>query len=171
MTETPAVPPPAPVKTALKMVVVIPVLLIAYIMICGALGLTTMYTGFFFVLYWGAVRHAAPDQFLPALVGSIAGLGLAWLATLMAPQGTPGLIVVIGLILLALFLDMVRWVPLVFNTAFMLFLTVGGIPPVAEKGNFGEMILTLLVAAGFFGGIIAGYRWVQARRAPAGAAV
>jgi hypothetical protein len=165
MTEMPATPPPVPVKTALILLPVILLLLVGYIAICVVLGLTmAMFAGFLLLFHWAGVRHSAPAQFLPSLFGALAGTGLAWLLAIAPPLGMPLYVVAIALICVALFVDMVRWMPMVINTSFMLFLTIGTALPVAEKGNFPDIFAALLLGAAYFGGIILGLGWLASRR-------
>lgn len=166
MSDTPIEPPPPTARRALLMLPAIVTVVVGFIALCGVLGLKSPFVGFFFAIYWAGIRHAAWPEFLPALIGGLAGLATAWAVHLAVPQGMPMLAGVIALILVAIFLDLVRWVPMVVNTSFMIFLTLAAAPPVMMQADFGGMAIALLLAAAYFGAIIRAVSWYQARRNP-----
>lgn len=121
-----------------------------------ALDLSALYGGFLFVLYWAGLNHAAPDKFLPSLVGSLGGLVLAYaLKTLPITLGSGiGMAVALALVLLAIYAIIMGWVPVLVNNAFMLFLTVGTIPALQEGVTLSQMARAVVVAALYTGALV-----------------
>ncbi len=132
-----------------------------------ALQLSALYAGFLFALYWTGVHHAAADQFLPSLVGSLGGLALAYgLEALPAALGeTTGMAIALILVLLAIYAIIMRWVPILINYAFMLFLTVGSIPALHDGASLGAMAYAVIVAAAYTGALIFGGKKLATSRA------
>lgn len=118
------------------------------------LGVGMPYVGFFFLLYWAGILHQAPAQYLPAVTGSVGGLGLGWaLATLpaggdLAGQSAAGL-----LLAAALFCFMRGHLKPLCNNAMMLFLIVSTIPELHVDQSIGEMMASLAVSAAYMGSI------------------
>ena len=121
-----------------------------------ALELSALYGGFLFALYWTGLCHADFKQFVPALVGALGGLGLAYgLSALpVALGGTVGMALALALVLLAIYAIIMGWVPVLVNNAFMLFLTVGSIPALHEQTTLGAMAWAVVVAAVYLGALV-----------------
>ncbi|OCC25567.1 hypothetical protein MB02_02740 [Croceicoccus estronivorus] len=119
------------------------------IAIAAALGLSALYGGFLFVLYWTAFCHAQMDKFVPALIGSFGGLALAYgLQALPAALGAEaGMALALVLVLLAIYFIIMGWLPILVNNAFMLFLTVGTIPALHEGTTLSAIGQAIVVAA------------------------
>ena len=155
---------PTPVQ-ALGVVAAVVVLVALYLMIGAALQIVPLYAGFFFLLYWSSMRQMGADEFLPAVVGSLGGLGTGWLLH-VAPTayGTAGLVAMLVLISVAIYLQVRGELVMLVNPGFMLFLTLATVPPVAAQDNFQGMALSILFAAVFFGGLFFLARTIGQRR-------
>lgn len=114
-----------------------------------ALELSALYGGFLFVLYWTGFCHAEMDKFLPAVIGSLGGLVLAYAlkALPLVLAGSAGMVVALLLVLLAIYAIIMGWVPMLVNNAFMLFLTVGTIPALHQDVTLSQMARAIVVAA------------------------
>ncbi|AZI35145.1 hypothetical protein NT2_08_01260 [Caenibius tardaugens NBRC 16725] len=133
-----------------------------------ALELSALYAGFLFALYWTGLCHADFKQFVPALVGSLGGLGLAYgLSALPVALGGAGMALALALVLLAIYAIIMGWVPVLVNNAFMLFLTVGSIPVLHEQTTLGAMAWAVVVAAVYLGALVMLGKKLAARQAPA----
>lgn len=135
--------------------VVVVILLAAYLIGGAMLHIAPLYAGLFFAVYWGNIRKADLAEWLPAVLGAIGGLLLAWgLVIGKAQYGVPGLLLMLGFIILAIYFDIIKVIPQMFNASFMIYLTLGGIPAVVAQGDYPMMIVALLAAAGLFGGAV-----------------
>lgn len=141
-----------------------------FLMLGGALGLTPLYGGFLLLWYFGSV-DAFDVPALPALaIGGACGTATAWLLQYaVIHHGLPGALSVLALIIVAVFISVMRWLPLVINHAYMLYLTVMAAPLVQANEHFGDVMLTVALATVYFGVIAYVGRRIIARRARAAA--
>lgn len=130
-----------------------------------ALELSALYAGFLFALYWMGLCHGEPDKFLPALVGALGGLALAWALTALptALGATAGMAVGLGLVLLAIYALVMGWAPMLVNNCMMLFLTVGSIPALHNGVSLSHMGRAVVVAAVYIGLLVLLGRKLAAR--------
>lgn len=119
------------------------------------LGITSFFASFLFFWYWAAVEEADLKQWLQSAVGALVGLGLAWQSHWLAAQfGTQGLIAGLIVIVVAVYLQIMNWVPIAINRSAMLFLTVLAAPLILEKLEPVETMKAIGLSALYFGGII-----------------
>lgn len=150
-----------PLAGAIILLVVV-ILLTVYLVGGAALHVAPLYSGLFFAVYWGNIRKAQLTEWLPAVLGAIGGLLLAWGLVIGKTQyGVPGLLIMLGFIILALYFDIIKFIPQVFNASFMTYLTLGGIPAVVAQGDFPMMIVAMLGAAALFGGTVLAFERLQ----------
>lgn len=118
-------------------------------------GVTAPYAGFLFLLYWAGLNHAAPELYLPSLIGGLVGIALAWgLTVLPLALGTgPGFAVALGLLLLAIYMLVMGWLPIAINNSTMLFLTVASAAPLHNVATLAQMARGLVVGAAFAGAL------------------
>lgn len=123
-----------------------------YIGLAILLGMDSFYGGFLFILYWMGIKHTDMAEFWPSFVGGMAGLGIAWsLHNFPILFGTAGMIVALAIVLLTIYAMLMGWVPLVVNTATMLFLTVGTIPALQNDIEFSNLLTSYLYGAALIG--------------------
>lgn len=153
--ETHKAAPPTPI--AGLMITLFVILVIAGWILLGTLfiGITSFFASFLFLWYWAAVEEADLKQWPQCAVGAFAGLALAfqshWLA---GAYGTPGAIASLLVIIVAVYVQIMNWLPLVINRCAMLFLTVLAAPIILDKLDPLEMSKAIGLAAIYFGGII-----------------
>jgi len=141
----------SPAKGLATLAVVV-VAVAGFIGISTALGLASAYGGFLFVFYFTSLCHAAPEKFMPAVVGAFCGLTMAALLTqLPETMGSAGMAIALSFILAAIYAMIMGWVPILVNNATMLFLTVGTIPALHATATIAEMALSVLLAAAILG--------------------
>lgn len=160
--------PPTPAKGLLILLAVV-VLVAAYLGIVHAAGNEAAYAGFAFLLYWAGIDHMNLQRFVPVLVGSLFGLGVAY-ALHAAPVafGTAGMAAVLVLVLAMIYCQVMGWLPTLINMATMLFLTIGTIPALAAESKFDHMAIAVLLSAAFFGGLVLiGSKFGSAKAEPA----
>lgn len=134
------------------------VLVIAgFVAIGTLLGIVPLYAGFLFVWYWATVDKMDAKVLPATVIGACAGAATAGLAPYAAANwGAAGGLAVLALILVALLVHIMNWLPTVFNPAFMLFLTVASAPLIAAGENFQQMLLAIVVGAAYFGAVVLG---------------
>lgn len=105
-------------------------LLAGYIALATAFSLEqTLFGGLLILIYWGGAKDMARKELPPIVLGAFGGLGLAFLAyQLPFSYGSLGLVLSLGMLVLAIYLDIVKLARLVINPPFMLYFTVGTIP-------------------------------------------
>lgn len=137
----------------------------ALVAIGMALELSALYGGFLFVLYWTGFCHADVSKFVPAVVGSLGGLLLAYAlkAVPLMLGGPVGMALALALVLLAIYAIIMGWVPVLVNNAFMLFLTVGTIPALQQDVTLSQMARAVVVAAIYVGVLVFAGKKLAAR--------
>jgi hypothetical protein len=120
-----------------------------------ALGITSFYASFLFLWYWAAVEQADFKQWPQCVIGALVGLGLAWQSHYLPVHfGTPGMIAGITILLIAIYVQIMNWVPIAINRAAMLYLTVLGAPALLDELNTAEVGLAIAGGAVFFAGVV-----------------
>jgi hypothetical protein len=114
-----------------------------------ALGLSALYGGSLFVLYWIGLHQARPAAFVPALAGALGGLAVSWV--LILPGG--GMALGLGLVVLAVYAKIMGYLPILVNNALMLFLVLGTIPVLAHAATLAQIARAVVVAAAYTGGL------------------
>lgn len=147
------------------------VLIIAWIVL-WIMGLkmhdTTLVGGFMLLWYWANNEALEIKRLAPAIVGSLAGIFLAWFVVFATVKwGNGGTLAGVGLMVLALYLDVIKAVPFAVNTATMLFLTLAAAPLVQLHVDWGELVISTVVGGIFFGATVEGLKRLATRFAPA----
>ena len=175
MAETPpattVAPPPTPIA-GLAILVIVLVLIAAWI----AIGLqvlhlhdTSLIGGFLMLWYWANNEQLQFKRLPAAIIGAVVGIGLGWaLVYGTVNYGTTGLIAALLLLILALYLDIIKAVPLVVNTSTMLYVTIAAAPLVQLHVDWLELVLSTVIGGLFFGLAVEGLQRLAARFAPAG---
>ena len=173
MAETPpattVAPPPGPLA-GLAILIIVLVLIAAWLAI-GSLFLqqTSLIGGFLMLWYWANNEQLQFKRLPAAIIGAVVGIGLGWaLVYGTVNYGTTGLIAALLLLILALYLDIIKAVPLVVNTSTMLYVTIAAAPLVQLHVDWVELVLSTVVGGLFFGLAVEGLQRLAAKYAPAG---
>ncbi|MDE2412299.1 MAG: hypothetical protein KGM18_11050 [Sphingomonadales bacterium] len=157
-------PPPGPLA-GLAILLIVVVLIVAWI----AIGLqfmtdTSLVGGFMLLWFWANNGQLEIGRLAPAIVGSVVGIGVAWLLV-YAPThfGGAGLTLGLAALLLALYLDIIKAVPMLVNNATMLFITLAAAPLIQLRVNWVELILSTVVGGLFFGLAVEALKRIAAR--------
>lgn len=146
---------PTPMQAAVMLIALVPI--IGLFMIIGsALGAAHyLFVGFVFILYWTGMKAMQPEEFAPALLGCLGGLGLAYLLhVLPAMMGMAGMIIAAAGVAIAVYLLILGRAGLLINNAFMLLLTLGN-PIVFERdADFATAAIAIVAAAIYAGGLV-----------------
>lgn len=162
---TPALEAPPPGKLAALMILaIVIVLIVAWIAIATQfIADTSLVGGFMLLWYWAAFEKLEIARLPAAIIGGVVGIVLAWfLVWGAANYGAVGLGGAIGLVLFALYLDILKAVPLAINAATTLFLTLAAAPLVQLHVNWGELVLSTVAGGLFFGAVAEGIKRLAA---------
>jgi hypothetical protein len=118
-------------------------------------GVTSFFASFLFLWYWAAVEQADFKQWPQCLIGALVGLGLAWQSHyLPVHYGTVGLVIALLLLVVAIYVQIMNWVPMAINRSTMLYLTVLGAPALLDELDVVEAATAIIGGAIFFAGLV-----------------
>jgi len=159
---------PAPERRgALAAIVVVAV--VGFILLAHALHLDPAYAGLLYFWYWAVIGEAKLRAMPSSLVGALLGVGMAALLQGALLSHQPVAIVgVLLLIVAAVVVDVMRLLPFAINGCCMLFLTIASAPLIQRGENFTIVVEAIVLAAVYFGSIVALLGWLQAKRQPQG---
>lgn len=161
-------PAPVPGKLAGAAITAIVVILIgAWIAIWVGLlhRQDTELVGAFMVLwYWANNEQLSIPRLAPTLVGSVVGIGIAWFLLYGVMAGGIMALAALGVLILALYLDVIKAVPFAVNAATFLFVTLAAAPLVQLHVNWIDLTLSTVAGGLFFAGAV----WGLMKLAPAG---
>jgi len=141
-----------PLQTVIILVALVP--LIGFLLIVGQMiGVAEfLFAGFLFVLYWTGIKGMAQQEFAPALVGSLGGLGLAYLIhVLPAHLGVVGGLLAGAALALSIYLLIRGQASMLINYAFMLLLTVGTSFAFREGTHYAAAAASIILAGAYTG--------------------
>ena len=161
-------PPPGPVAGLVILGVVL-ALIVAWIVI-GLQVLhihdTALVGGFLMLWYWANNEQLQFKRLPAAIIGALVGIGLGWFLIYgTVTYGTNGLIAGLLLLVFALYLDIIKAVPLVVNTSSMLYVTIAAAPLVQLHVDWMELVISTVVGGVFFGLVVEGLQRLAARSA------
>jgi hypothetical protein len=156
---------PKSIAAGLGMVVAIFVLSSLWVFLGGYfLHLHSFFAGFVFLWYWGVVEKAAFDRLPASLLGALTGVALSWqLSYLAAHYATAGLAAGVGIIAVAVFIQVMNWAPVAVNLCAMLFLAVLTAPQFMGHADYLDAGATIVAGAVYAAVLI-----YAAKRATAG---
>ena len=161
-------PPPGPVAGLVILGVVL-ALIVAWIVVGGLfLQPISLFGGFLMLWYWANNEQLQFKRLPAAIIGAVVGIGLGWFIVYgTVHYGTAGTIGALVLLVLALYLDIIKAVPLVVNTSTMLYVTVAAAPLVQLNVIWSELVLSTVIGGVFFGLAVVGLQRLAARFAAA----
>lgn len=148
-------------KQAAVILLVLVLVLAAYLYLAHMLGLAALFTGNLVLFYWAGIEHFRLEALPGVLAGSLGGILNGALFALLPPvmgEG-PAALVAVLVLLGAIYLLLLRRLPLLFNNAYMLQLNVALIPPVLTEGRWTQMSAAVLFSGAFWGGLVFAYGW------------
>ena len=141
-----------------------------YIILGTKLGLTELYSGYLFALYWIGLRRGDGADLPSIVLGSFAGLALSFaLRQLIGSFGLPlGVLIFLCLLVTTVFFFLRQQLKILFNDATMLFLTMGTISHVQAHADFRNLFESLAMGIIFFCGVflLAQHLLLRGRRQP-----
>jgi hypothetical protein len=131
------------------------VVIAAYLGLAMLLGIKEYWVGFLFLSQWGLMEQCKVARLPQSIGGAVAGTLIAFtpsqLPLLLGT--TPGLIVMLAIMLWAIYAMVIGWLPLIINAAAMIFLTVITVPEIVQGSRPLGIIEGLVAGVVFFGGI------------------
>lgn len=160
-TATPAV---TPIQAVITVIAIIPLIGVLTVM-ANMIGVVDfLFMGFLFLLYWAGIKGMAPREFVPALLGSLGGLGLAYLIhALPVAVGVAGTVAASALVALSIYLIVRGQAAIMINYAFMLLLTVGTSLAFEADAHYAAAAGSIILTAAYAGGLMLLGRVVSAR--------
>ncbi len=143
---------------------IVVVAVVGFILLAHALHLDPAYAGLLYFWYWAVVSEAKLRAMPSSLLGALLGVGLAALLQGAVQSHQP--IAIVGVLLLivaAVVVDVMRLLPFAINGCCMLFLTIASAPLIQGHEDFVVVVEAILLAAAYFGLIVAALGWLQAR--------
>lgn len=160
---------PEPIKPLAALGVVILILAIVILwLLAGAklFGIVSFFASFLFLWYWASVENADFSEWPQSVGGALFGLLLAWQARELPDLlGATGPFAALGLIALAIWFQLVGWLPLICNRSAMLFLTVLAAPALLSKLDPLETALAIVLGAIYAGAVFKIIGFVSEKRA------
>ncbi len=147
---------PLPPLRALGVLAIVVTAIVVYEVLAALLHVTPVFPGLLLLFYWAAVKHLALPELPWATLGALGGVFNAALFVILAPLlgQSGGVLVALLVVIAAFYVLLVGWLPQVFNNAYMLMLTVAGIPEVLGTGRFLGMAWSILLGAAMFGALV-----------------
>ncbi|WP_374528672.1 hypothetical protein [Novosphingobium sp.] len=163
-----AASPPGPI-VGLGILVIVVAAIIGWVVVGGHyLSEISLFGGFLMLWYWANVEQLSIKRLPAALIGALVGIGLAWLlfkgTVILGDKG--GLIGLVVLIL-ALYLDILKAVPLLINASTMLYVTVAAAPLVGLKVDWLELCFATVGGGLFFAAFVEAVKWIAGKVMPA----
>lgn len=166
MTDSTSAPAAAPGALAgLGIVAVVVVAIVAWVVIGTALFTDlTLFGGFLLLWHWANLEQLEIRRMPATILGALVGIGLAWqVVYLTSTMGNSGLILGLLIMIAGIYLQVINVLPLLFNPAAMLFLTVAAAPLIQLKVDFAELAMATVVGGLFFGIFVEGLKRIAAR--------
>jgi hypothetical protein len=111
--------------------------------------------------YWATVERLVFARLLPSAIGGLVGIGLAWgMFYGWSTYGAVGLAVGLFTLVIAIYLDIIRALPMVVNPATMLYSIVAAAPLVQLRVNWLQLCLATIGGALYFGAFVAAVTWL-----------
>ena len=157
---------PGPVA-GIAITAIVIVLIVAWIALAvGVLNMTdkTLVGAFMFLWYWANNEQLQFNRLVPAMIGSLVGIGIAWFLWYgPAAHGGTGLIAALGVLIAALYLDVTKMVPVAVNTATMLYVTLAAAPLIQLQVDWMELAKSTVLGGAFFAGAVFALQKLAAR--------
>lgn len=165
--EAQTAPPPGPLA-GLAITAIVLVLIIAWIALAlQFMADTSLVGGFLLLWYWANNEQLEISRLPAAIIGAVVGIGLGWFLVYGATHyGGAGMAASLVLLVLALYLDVIKALPMVVNTSTMLFVTLAAAPLVQLHVNWVELVLSTVIGGLFFGAVVEGLKRLAAKFAP-----
>jgi hypothetical protein len=161
-------PTPGPVA-GIGITAIVVVLLVAWTLLAAvALHVppTELVGGYMLLWYWANNEQLQFKRLPATIIGALVGIGIAWLliyATIT--YGGSGTAVALAVLILALYLDVIKALPLAINPSTFLFVTLAAAPLVQLHVNWMQLVISTVFGGVFFGLVVEGLQRMAAKAA------
>ena len=151
-TSAPAAAAPGPVA-GLGITAIVVVLVFAWAVIGTMLfSDLTLFGGFLLLWHWANLETLEIKRMPATIGGALVGIALAWQVVYLTQQmGGAGTVIGLLVMVAGIYLQVINLLPMLFNAAAMLFLTVAAAPLIQLKVDFVELAIATVVGGLFFG--------------------
>jgi len=127
----------------------------------------TLFGGFLLLWHYANIEQLDIKRLPAALLGALVGIALAWqVVYLTQTNGGTGTLIGLLIMVAAIYLQVINVLPLFFNAAAMLYLTVAAAPLIQLKVDFVQLGLATIVGGIFFAAFIEAVKWIAGRLVP-----
>lgn len=124
----------------------------------------SLFGGFLMLWHYANIEQLDIKRLPAALLGAVVGLVLAWQVVYLTQlYGSTGTIIGLLVMVAAIYLQIINVLPVLFNAAAMLFLTVAAAPLVQLKVNFINLGVSTVVGGIFFAVFIEAVKWIATK--------
>lgn len=166
MSETPQAATAAPSPVAgLGIVAIVVVAIIGWAILGSAIvDELSLFGGFLMLWHYANIEQLDIKRLPAALLGALVGLVLAWqVVYLSQAYGSTGMIIGLLIMVAGVYLQIINVLPLFFNAAAMLFLTVAAAPLIQLKVNWINLGISIVVGGIFFAVFIEAVKWIATK--------
>jgi hypothetical protein len=158
----PATPPPPTPLAGVGVAAAAVTAIAGWLAVGGSLlSEASLFGGLLMLWYWANIEQLALRRLPSAILGSLVGIGVAWGMFYGATYYGPfGLGVGLFLLIIVIYLDILKVMPLFVNGATMLYSIIAAAPLVQLKVNWIELCLATIGGALFFGAFVAAVGWL-----------
>ena len=151
--------------TALRVLAGIVLALAGYLGTAAVLHIGAPVFGVLVVFYWFSIKRGDMAALPGAATGALGGVVNTMLFALPGVPPEVAALVAIAVLAAALYALLVGFWPMLFNSAYMLVVTVATIPAVLARLDPAGMVAAIALSAAYFGGLAWVVRRYRARRA------
>ena len=161
-------PTPGPVA-GLGITAIVVVLLVVWTLLAAValhVPATELVGGYMLLWYWANNEQLQIKRLPAAIIGALVGIGIAWLLIYATVKyGGTGTAVALGVLILALYLDVIKAVPVAINPSTFLFVTLAAAPLVQLHVDWMQLVISTVFGGIFFGLVVEGLQRLAARAA------
>lgn len=164
-----AAPTPGPIA-GIAITAVVIVLLVVWTLLAVALHVppTELVGGYMLLWYWANNEQLQFKRLPAATIGALVGIAIAWfLIYATVKYGGAGTAIGLGLLILALYLDVIKALPIAINAATFLFVTLAAAPLVQLHVDWTQLVISTVFGGLFFGLVVEGLQRLAAKTAAA----
>ncbi len=160
--------PPGPVA-GIGITTIVVVLLVVWTLLAAValhVPATELVGGYMLLWYWANNEQLQFKRLPATIIGALVGIGIAWfLVYATVKYGGTGTAVALALVILALYLDVIKAVPLAINASTFLFVTLAAAPLVQLHVDWVQLVNSTVFGGLFFGLVVEGLQRLAARSA------
>ena len=161
-----AAPPPGPIA-GLAITAIVVVLLVAWTLLAAVVlhvPATELVGGYMLLWYWANNEQLQFKRLPAAIIGALVGIGIAWfLVYATVKYGGIGTAIGLALLVFALYLDVIKVLPIVVNASTFLFVTLAAAPLVQLHVDWTQLVISTIFGGVFFGLVTEGLTRIAAR--------